>query len=685
MSTPGGSFLSFASSLEPVDDYLNRALALIEGAVRRRWRDGLLTRDPDGVFTSVLGAEHVEQLMQQQPARVDEILADHDYGTGTALGAFIHTHRLTPSEADLIAVLLAAETDPRVGRLIAYVGGNQAQYTVTLDLVLELIYRPRHPHRHAAAAHLHEDLAPHRPARRLGFLLVDGQGARSALSQGIRLHPRLTAWLLGHQTLDADLIGRSRLRPPSVPLGEVDPVQLDEAVAALGAEGRFLLVDGPPRSGREMLLDFAAARLERPLLVVSMRQLSADGVTAAFREALLQNAILAFIDAAELDGGEPRTRLRECVNVFPATVALVGAVSIAPQAAEMRPLTTLEIRVPPHSERLRLWQTYLGGGGMTETDLTEVAAVYNLGISGIISAARAARERATFERRAVDRRDVSLAVRQLFDADLSTIATRVEVTQTWDDLVLPDEIGDTIVSIIDRIRHRSRVLGAWGFARKVGKGLGVTVLFGGEPGTGKSMACGLIAREVGLDLYVIDLARVTSKWIGETEKNLGRAFDAAEAGHVLLLFDEADTILGKRSEVKSSNDRNANLETNYILARLEQFQGIALFTTNLASAIDPAVSRRMSAQVTFPFPDVDTRAELWRRMIPKETPLHGAIDFHRLAKNFELSGGFIRNVVLRAAYAAAQEGKGLSMIHLERAARSEYADRGSLLIGGRLV
>ncbi len=154
---------------------------------------------------------------------------------------------------------------------------------------------------------------------------------------------------------------------------------------------------------------------------------------------------------------------------------------------------------------------------------------------------------------------------------------------------------------------------------------------------------------------------------------------------MLLLFDEADTILGRRSEVRTANDRHANLETNFVLARLEQFAGIAFFTTNLASAIDPAVSRRMSAQLTFPFPDVEMRAELWRRMIPAETPLAGDIDFRALAARFELSGGFIRNVVLRAAFDAEQQGGALAMKHLERAAGAEYADRGSLIVGGRLV
>jgi SpoVK/Ycf46/Vps4 family AAA+-type ATPase len=200
------------------------------------------------------------------------------------------------------------------------------------------------------------------------------------------------------------------------------------------------------------------------------------------------------------------------------------------------------------------------------------------------------------------------------------------------------------------------------------------------------MVAGLIAKELGLDLYTIDLSRIASKWLGETEKNLGRAFDAAEAGHVFLLFDEADTILGKRStDVRSSNDRYANMETNFVLARLEQFQGIAIFTTNLPSAIDPAMLRRMSVHVNFPFPDSAARAELWERMIPAEAPVQEPINFEYLATRYELSGGFIRNIVLRAAYAAAHDRSGLNTGYLKRAADLEYRERGSLIVGGRLT
>ena len=278
--------------------------------------------------------------------------------------------------------------------------------------------------------------------------------------------------------------------------------------------------------------------------------------------------------------------------------------------------------------------------------------------------------------------DVAGAVRAEFETDLGTVASKVDVSQTWEDLVVPDETGRTIAELVDQLRHRSTVLGRWGFQRKLGKGLGTTALFSGEPGTGKSMVAGLIAKELGLELYQIDLSRVLSKWIGETEKNLAKVFDAAETGHVVLLFDEADALIGKRTaDVKSSNDRYSNIETNYILQRLEAFHGVAILTSNLESSIDPALSRRLSFELRFPFPDEEQRSEIWRRMLPAELPVLDDIDFAELAQRFELAGGHIRNIVLARGLPRRQRSIGGARHDASiarrrvRVSRSRHADR----------
>jgi len=669
------------------DDYLVRSRALLEHAIRRRWAEGLITRDADGVFTSYLGAQEIERLMAA-PSGPGQVLADHAYAAGQPLTVLVERLGLGPTEADLVAVLLACESDPRSARLATYLGGNQTPLTIPFELLLEIVYRARYPRQSDASAAIFRDLAPHRPLRRLRYVVLDGAAQRVTLAQGVRLDGRVASWLLGSDELDPELVPFARCYPP----GEPPPIAVDDAliaqaVAGFRAGGRLLDLQGPRQSGRELLLRHAAAAVGRALLVVSGRGLGAERVIAAFREASMMGALLAFVDSDEALTGDALRAFRTCLEVTTDSVALIGARDAIPTMAAMRTTVTIRVQVPPFEARLGLWRQHLGAGAaLTELELREIAALYNLGHSGVWNASRAAGELARFAGVPVARAHVAEAVRQLFDADLSTIARRVAVRQTWDDLVLPDDLEASVLGIVDRVRFRGQVLGDWGFARKLGKGLGLTILFSGEPGTGKSMVAGLLAARLGLDLYVVDLSQVTSKWLGETEKNLARLFDAAEAGHVLLLFDEADALLAKRTaDVKSSNDRYANLETNFILARLEQFEGIACFTTNLASAIDPAIARRMSVHLHFPYPDADTRELLWQRMIPSETPVATDIDFAALARRFDLSGGFIRNVVLRAAYLAAHRGVPVAMSHLLVAAEAEYRDRGALSSGGRLT
>ena len=680
---PATTLAFFARQQDRSDDHLERARRLLERAIRARWADGMISREAEGGFSSFLGTQEIERLMR--PSTSTDLVDDHRYDPASPIGDLVARLGLQPTEADLLAVLLACETDPASARLAAYLAGNPNAFSMTVDTLFEIAYRPRALSLGQAATLLHGDLAADGPARRLRFLLVDGADNRPFLAQGVRLHPRITGWLLGRRTLDSDLTANARLCAPDRPVGECDEKQLATLVRSLREPRRLILLQGAVGSGREILLRFAAHELGRPLLLVGGRGLDGDRLVGAFREATLHGAILALRDAEDAMADQGRARFRECLEVYPGSVALTNLGESAQAIIPLRPTTELEVPVPPHAEREKLWRTYLGPTTLTEVQWREVAGLYNLGVGGIVDAASTAKELARAEEEPLGRGHISRAVRQLFDADLKTVATRMEVSQTWDDVVLPDEVVDSLVGIVDRVAFRNEVLGEWGFGRKIGKAHGLTILFSGQPGTGKSMVAGLIARELGLDLYVIDLSRIMSKWLGETEKNLARAFDAAEAGHVLLLFDEADTLLGRRStEMRGANDRHANLETNFILARLEQFRGIAVFTTNIASAVDPAVMRRMSANIVFPFPDVEARTELWRRMIPAEAPIAGRIDFQKLAKQYELSGGYIKNVVLRAAYSAAREGQAISMQHLERAVHGEYGDRGALTTGGRM-
>jgi len=275
-------------------------------------------------------------------------------------------------------------------------------------------------------------------------------------------------------------------------------------------------------------------------------------------------------------------------------------------------------------------------------------------------------------------------VRQTRDERLGQFARRVDRLASWSNVVLAPDILDSLRELISRVRHGRLVYDTWGMNRTMHSARGLTALFQGPPGTGKTLVAGVIARELGLDLYQVDLSKVMSKWIGETERNLAAIFDAAEDGQVVLLFDEADSLFAKRTEVRSSNDRYANLEVNYLLQRLDSFEGIAILTTNSGTSIDQAFKRRLSFRLSFPFPDEDTRAQLWRAHLPAQLPTAGPLTFEALARKYQLSGGYIRNACLRAAFLAAQDDRPLQQHHLERAVALEFAELGKLSSSGSI-
>ncbi len=341
--------------------------------------------------------------------------------------------------------------------------------------------------------------------------------------------------------------------------------------------------------------------------------------------------------------------------------------------ATNRPIVIVDMQPPTSKRRAALWLEALGSGTPADGEL--LADQYPIAAGLIGRAADAAKARAVG--RELTPGDIAAGVRVTLDDRLGRYAQRVTVTQTWDDLVLPQDQLDTVAELIARVRERRRVYEDWGFAAKVGKGLGVAALFSGPPGTGKTMVASLIARELGLELYRVDLANVVSKWLGETEKQLSGLFDAAEAGHAILLFDEADSLFGKRTDVRTSNDRYANLETNYLLQRLETFTGVCLLTSNHESSIDPAFLRRLSLHVRFETPEQSERENLWRAMLPQSAP-RDQIDFALLARRYEMTGGYIRNATLRAAFFAADRREPISQRHLDLAARLEYEAIGKI-------
>jgi SpoVK/Ycf46/Vps4 family AAA+-type ATPase len=349
-------------------------------------------------------------------------------------------------------------------------------------------------------------------------------------------------------------------------------------------------------------------------------------------------------------------------------------------------MTFVEIAMPMPGDAARkeCWETALDGrlSSAEGIDPGALAGKFRFTPGQVRTALDAAINHACWRspgRESLTMSDLHAACRAQSGRKLGALARKIEPRYAWADIVLPEDSLAQLREICQRVAQRHRVLGEWGFDRKLPLGKGVNALFAGPSGTGKTMAAEIIANELGLDLYQIDLSGVVSKYIGETEKNLSAIFTAAESANAILFFDEADALFGKRSEVRDSHDRYANIEISYLLQKMEAYEGVAILATNLRQNLDDSFVRRLAFSIHFPFPDEADRGRIWAGIWPAETPLAGDVDLGLLARQFKLSGGNIKNVALAAAFLAAEDGGVVRMPHLLQATRREYQKLGKPL------
>jgi SpoVK/Ycf46/Vps4 family AAA+-type ATPase len=348
-------------------------------------------------------------------------------------------------------------------------------------------------------------------------------------------------------------------------------------------------------------------------------------------------------------------------------------------------VTRIDIPFPTPSRRAELLSAALAKRGCTVeagVDLAEVTRRFALDPRRIDIAAVGARELAWQvdpDATLVTRTQLLQACSQQLQHDLKSLAVRVTRSHRWEDLVIPVDVYDALTEMIGYVRHARLVYDDWGFGGRHGLTQGVSALFAGPPGTGKTMCASVMARELDMELFRVDLSRVVSKWIGETEKNLAKVFDEAQLSNAIILFDEADSLFAKRTEVKSSVDRYANLEVNYLLQRMEAFGGVTILTTNFEDTIDTAFKRRITFKMRFEKPDAEARAALWEKIFPPACTLADDVDFAELGARYEMSGGNIRGAALRAAFLAAEAGTPISMALCHRAAEREAREMGLLI------
>jgi hypothetical protein len=429
---------------------------------------------------------------------------------------------------------------------------------------------------------------------------------------------------------------------------------------------------GPEQSAQYSIAAAAAALCglsvcALPAALVPTAPAELDGLVRLWeREAILSGRVL-LLDCHSVDATDSaRTgALKRLIERLATSLIVAGR----ERWQTARVLVALDVGKPTAGEQDALWRQYLAGTGDAASLNGEVDALvtqFDLSAAGI-QAAWLEAQASPYAMAAA----LWDACRVQARPRLDDLAQRIAPVARWEDLVLPEAQKQLLRHITAHVRQRRQVYETWGFAAKSLRGLGISALFTGASGTGKTMAAEVLANELQLDLYRIDLSQVVSKYIGETEKNLRRVFDGAEEGGAILLFDEADALFGKRSEVKDSHDRYANIEVSYLLQRMEAYRGLAILTTNLRDALDTAFLRRIRFIVTFPFPDAAQRTEIWRRIFPAETPTAG-LDYSQLAR-LSVAGGNIRNIALGAAFLAADAGEAVGMRHVLRAARGEYA------------
>lgn len=573
---------------------------------------------------------------------------------------------LNQLDADLLVVAAAAEADANVARAYAALQGDPRAQRPSVGLALELCGAG------SLSAGARSRLSAAAPLHRGGLVAVDGE--QPLLARPLRVPDRVVNHLLGDDTVDSVTAAMA---------AETVDVQLpeqDTLAAAITCGVPLCWVRSSPGAAGLSLAGAGFTAAGIPHLAVDLHRTPTDtdlrtAVEVVIRDAALLGAGLV-VTGGELlaeEGNPPLLRLLET-----AAVPVVVAGRRAWDATWLRRLpVVIEAPPTPVAVRQEIWRSRLGPDVDLADDVWADLLALRLSPEDIAQVARHARTVSTARGEALSGDTVRDAVRRLSGSHVpGTWGSRRP--PTFDDLVLPPAPLQSLKEVVSWARHREQVLAQGSIAGKGGKGRGILALFSGAPGTGKTLAAGVIAGSLGLDLYTVELATVVDKYIGETEKNLERVFREAEALNVVLFFDEADSLFGSRSEVRDARDRYANLEVAYLLQRMEQYDGIAILSTNLRGNLDAAFSRRLHFMIHFPDPDVPTRRRLWEVHLAELSRLDAddPVDLDHLAQQVEVAGGDIRNIVLAAAYAAASQDTAVGMRHLAAAAQREYVKLG---------
>ncbi|MGF1987228.1 MAG: ATP-binding protein [Nostoc sp. ZfuVER08] len=631
--------------------YLSAALAVVRGILENHIASSQNQSEAKNY-------ENLQQAFQEAAAAMP---------APSALDRICNMFRLSSFESNLLLLCAGMELNGDFGKLCAKVHGDSQRAYPSISLAL------------ATLPHVHWDaIAPNAPLRH--WRLIQIGDAHALTLSPLRIDERILHYLTGIQYLDERLAG---IIEPLPEVGDLVPSheELAKRVAAVWSQAHkinslpIVQLCGNENSSKRAI----AARICQlqglslwimPTQLIPQAPSELDNLIRLWtRETILSRCAL-LLDCNELDSNDT-ARLQAIAHFIERVNGFLIVTSRERMRLTQGLVVSFDVHQPTIKEQGGVWQDALAGiAPQINGQVKALVDQFNLSAATIRAAcAEAAGQLA--QKPETDIGDILWdACRIQARPRLDELAQRIEPSGDWDDLILPELQKQILREIAAHVRQRSTVYHNWGFAGKGGRGLGISALFAGSSGTGKTLGAEVLAHRLRLDLYRIDLSSVVSKYIGETEKNLRRVFDAAEQGGVILLFDEADALFGKRSEVKDARDRYANIEVSYLLQRMESYPGLAVLTTNLKSAIDTAFLRRIRFVVQFPFPDTAQRAEIWRRVFPPNTPT-ADLDAMQLAR-LNVAGGNIRNIALNAAFLAADAGEPVQMKHVLRAAQTEY-------------
>ena len=619
-------------------------------------------------------------------------------GIRLRLPAIEETYGLTKFESQALVICLAPELDKKYEKLYAYLQDDATRRRPSVGLVLDLLCESQEER---AAARQYFDSGSTLIKNGL-IRFSEGNGSQlsgSLLSKSIEIDGKIVSYILG-----LDSTGRGEAEAPGTKLRLEDLDLTDDLSSSasnlirriMANSDAICLLQGYYGSGKRRLAEAICNELGLNCLDLDVSDLGPDAessldnarspVASIFREARLWGAAVylhnfdsLFQESGPGGPGSPNTlksAFFEAILEFNGPIFLASQRSIDLGRRWQSRLFSLDLPVPDYPVRKRLWLKLLDTV-QEEEMIVDLASKFRFTAGQIEDAVAAATNIAILQgRETPSQQDLYEGCRSQSKSTLSLLAKRIKPRYSWEDIVLPADKIEQLKDIRNHIRYRGLVYNDWGFERKLSLGKGLNALFTGPSGTGKTMAAEVVARDLGLDLYKIDLSSIISKYIGETEKNLERIFKEAEQSNAMLFFDEADALFGKRSEVKDSHDRYANIEVSYLLQKMEEHEGIAILASNLGCNIDDAFMRRMNFLIEFPFPEEDNRCRIWQGMMPKGAPVAEDVDYEFLSRRFKIAGGNIKNIIVNSAFAAADDSGIITMTHIVNATRKELQKMG---------